>query len=93
MLTRAGPLHRGECWPGFLHGSKLKTTADVLTLLGRLIGHTLTGEVDPKIATSVGYLAGIFLKVLEQVELGERVEAIERIILERKLIHTKGGVR
>src|SRR4051812_32349971 len=43
----------------------LKNVGDVVILLGSTINQVRKGQVDPRVANSVGYLSGILLKALE----------------------------
>jgi hypothetical protein len=62
----------------------LKTTADVVRLLGQTINQTRRGELDPKVANAVGYLASALLRAImpdetaRQIdELREQIEALK----------------
>ena len=61
----------------FLHSPD---TEELVTLLADTIDDVRTGQVDPKIANSVGYLAGIILKARQQQALEERLAAIEEAL-------------
>ena len=56
----------------------LKTHEDTLSLLAKTMNWVLRGEVATQVANSVGYLAGIYLKVKEYGELEERMDALEK---------------
>jgi len=62
----------------------LKTPQGVAELLEDTINRVRSGEMPPKIANTIGYLAGHTLKALEVSNLDQRVEMVESIILERK---------
>ncbi|MGB7061149.1 MAG: hypothetical protein WBF13_02200 [Candidatus Zixiibacteriota bacterium] len=56
---------------------QIETTSDVVKLLNETINQVRTGQIEVKIANSVGYLSGICLKALEQGDLEKRLEALE----------------
>ena len=58
---------------------ELETSSHVARLLAETINNVRRGELDPKVANSVGYLANILVKTLEQSEIAERLETLERI--------------
>lgn len=55
----------------------LKNAGDVIALLGTTINQVRRGQVDPRVANSVGYLSGILLKALEVSALERRVSDLE----------------
>ena len=64
---------------------KKPTPTDVVVLLADTIDHVRVGNMDPKVANSVGYLGGIILKALETEALEERLAAIEAAVLGSQL--------
>ena len=62
----------------------LKTPQGVAELLEDTINRVRSGEMPPKIANTIGYLAGHALKALEASNLDQRVEMVESILLQRK---------
>jgi len=62
----------------------IKTPQEVGKLLEDTINGVRSGEIPPKIANTIGYLAGHALKALEASNLDQRVEIVESILLERK---------
>ena len=63
---------------------KINQSKDVVLLLEDIINKVRTGEIDLRVANCIGYLSNILIKALEQGEFEEKVEMIERLILERK---------
>ena len=57
---------------------------EVLDLLADTVNRVRSGEMPPRIANTVGYLAGHMIKALEMAELEDRLKKVERIVLERK---------
>lgn len=56
----------------------LQTAQDVVTLLGGTISQVSRGELDTRIANTVGYLCGVLLRAREQGDLESRLEILER---------------
>jgi len=52
--------------PADTPGRRLLNTQDVSNLLADSINQVLRGQLDPKVANSVGYLATVMLRSLEQ---------------------------
>ena len=62
---------------------ELKTAQDVVNLLEDTVNRVRSGELDVKIGNCLGVLSGQVIKALEIVSVSNRVEIIERAILER----------
>ena len=62
----------------------IKQGDDVILLLEDTINKVRAGEIDLRVANSIGYLAGHLLKAIEIAKLEGRVEIIERAILEKR---------
>lgn len=56
---------------------RLKSPTDVCDLLGDTINQVRCGLMDSRIATTVGYLAGILLRGMEHGQLDDRLTRIE----------------
>ena len=65
---------------------RLKTAADVLTLLEEQVGAVRSDESLATVerARTVGYLAGVALKAIEAGDLAARVEAVEAVLKGRR---------
>jgi len=57
--------------------------SDVVSAAIQTINEVRSGALPPKVASTIGYLLGVTLKGFEQSELQNRVQTIERVILER----------
>jgi hypothetical protein len=55
----------------------LASMADVASLLAVTINQTRRGELDPRVANSLGYLGSVLVKALEQSDLERRIQALE----------------
>jgi hypothetical protein len=59
---------------------ELRTIADVVDLVGETINQVRRGQLDMKIANTVGYLSGILLTALDKGQLEQRLAALEAIV-------------
>jgi len=58
----------------------LGNTNDVATLLGDSINRLRRGELDPRVANAMGYLASVLLRALEQGPMEERMAKLEAML-------------
>lgn len=68
---------------------KINQGRDIVLLLEDAINKVRAGEIDLKVANCIGYLAGHLIKAFEVAELQNRVDTIERLVLERKTTFKK----
>ncbi len=73
-------------------GSRIKTLAadapdvkvadcrDVVALISETINQVRKGQVDPRVANAVGYLANVLIKAVEQGELERRLAEVEAAV-------------
>jgi hypothetical protein len=54
----------------------------VLSLLRDTVNRVLRGELDPKAATTVGYLAGLLIRAIEQQADDQRLAELEAEVVE-----------
>ena len=62
----------------------IKEVQDVVKLLESTINDVRAGKLDVKIGNCIGVLSGQLLKALEMANIANRVEIIERAILEKR---------
>jgi hypothetical protein len=77
---RAGGLNRtrpAATLPPETPDHALGTTQDVANLLGDSINRLRRGELDPRVANAIGYLATVLLRALEQGPMEERMARLE----------------
>lgn len=60
--------------------SRTTGPSELIDLLADTIDEVKMGEIDPKIANSVGYLAGVMMKVIQHQAFEERLAAIEEAL-------------
>ena len=63
---------------------KVEDGADVVKLLGATINQVRRGQLDPRVANAVGYLANIILAATGQRELETRIAELEALVKKRR---------
>jgi hypothetical protein len=58
---------------------KIRERRDVARLLAATINDVRKGRVDPRIATTIGYLGNILISIVKEDELEKRIEQLEAI--------------
>ena len=66
----------------------VRTIDDVGGLLFKTLEELRNGVLDADLARSIGYLAGVTAKVVETVDLGRRVRALEEDVLKFSEVET-----
>jgi len=59
---------------------QVKTCTDVVSLLSQTINQVRRGEIDPRVANAIGYLANLVLAATGHQELESRIEELESIV-------------
>jgi len=59
---------------------KVADCRDVVKLIGATINQVRKGELDPRVANAVGYLANVLIKAVEQSETERRLDELEAIV-------------
>jgi len=81
---RAGGLkNRPVALPRSVPDAPLADTRDVVRLVADTINQVRRGQIDPKVANSVGYLAGILFKAWDRGEFEARLKALESAVKPR----------
>jgi len=68
----------------------LKTAEDVRTVLGQVISDVRAGKLDPKIASTMAYVANVQLRAFEVADLERRLKLLESGDLKPFLEQLKG---
>ncbi len=63
---------------------KVQDGADVVRLLSDTINQVRRGEIDPRVANTVGYLSNIVLAATGQHELESRLAELESLLKPRR---------
>jgi hypothetical protein len=66
--------------------AKIRDCRDALALISDTINQVRKGEIDPRVANCVGFLANIAMRAFEQGEMEARIERLERLIKSRNPI-------
>jgi hypothetical protein len=66
----------------------LNSSKDVVGLLAESINQARRGELDPRVANTIGFLSGVLLKALEQGLVEERLLKVEAAL---ELLEEKQG--
>ena len=81
---RAGGLrNRAVALPSSVPDAPLADLRDVVRLVADTINQVRRGEIDPRIANSVGFLAGILIKAWDRGEFEARLKALESAVKPR----------
>ena len=59
---------------------QVESCQDVARLISTTINQVRKGELDPRIANAVGYLANVFIKAVEQGDIERRIEELEAAV-------------
>ena len=62
----------------------LETPQDAVMLLADTINRVRAGQLDVRIANCIGVLSGHLLKALEVAQLKDKIEVIERLVVEKR---------
>jgi hypothetical protein len=59
---------------------KVKDCQDVVMLISDTINQVRRGQIDPRVANAVGYLANVLIRAVEQGDLEKRLAELEALI-------------
>ena len=60
--------------------SKVRTSEDIVELMESVINRVKQGNLDIRVANTIGYLAGVTQKAIREVEVEDRLKRIENIV-------------
>jgi hypothetical protein len=75
-----GRKNRAATMPANTPHFSLNNGADAASLLGDTINRTRIGELDPRVANSIGYLCGILLRTFEVSSIEDRLATLEAAV-------------
>ncbi len=81
---QGGRANGGGVLPGDAADVPLRTAKDVSVLLECTINQVRKGQVSPKVAGSIAYLSGVWMKAFEATELEERLARVEQTLKARE---------
>jgi hypothetical protein len=82
--SRGGLANKMATLPADAPDVKVEDSADVVKLLSETINQVRRGEIDPRVANAVGYLANIVLAATGQGELESRLAELESLFKGRR---------
>lgn len=59
---------------------KIESCQDVVRLISETINQVRKGQVDPRVANAIGYLANVLIKAYEQGDLEKRIKDLEAAV-------------
>jgi len=59
---------------------EIEDTRDVVRLIAETINQVRRGQIDPRVANAVGYLANVLIRAVEQGELERRLVDLEALV-------------
>jgi hypothetical protein len=59
---------------------EIEDTRDVVRLIAETINQVRRGQIDPRVANAVGYLANVLIRAVEQGELERRMAELEALV-------------
>jgi hypothetical protein len=66
--------------------AKIQDCRDALGLISDTINQVRKGQIDPRVANSIGYLANIAIRAFERSDFETRVEKLEQLIKSRSSV-------
>jgi hypothetical protein len=61
--------------------AKIQDCRDALALISETISQVRRGQIDPRVANSIGFLASIAMRAFEQGNLENRIAKLERLLI------------
>jgi len=62
----------------------IATPGDVVNLLASTINEVREGKIDPRVANTIGFLAGHLIRALEIAEVNRKIEEVHAVLLKRE---------
>lgn len=59
---------------------KVESCQDVVRLISETINQVRKGDIDPRVANAVGYLANVLIRAVDQGEMEKRIEDLEAAV-------------
>jgi hypothetical protein len=66
---------------------KVEDCQDVVKLISETINQVRKGQIDPRVANAVGYLANVLIRAVEQGDLEKRLDDLEAVVKNQRSIH------
>lgn len=78
-----GRQNRMKTLDGTAPDVKIESCQDVVRLISETINQVRRGELDPRVANAIGYLANVLIKAAEQGDMEKRLEDLEAAVKSR----------
>lgn len=78
--SHGGRQNRIKTLQGTTPDARIDDCRDAIALLVQTINQVRKGEIDPRIANSVGFLTNILMKALDHHEIENRIEQLEALL-------------
>lgn len=66
---------------------KVEDCQDVVKLISKTINQVRKGQIYPRVANAVGYLANVLIRAVEQGDLEKRLADLEAVVKNQRPIH------
>jgi hypothetical protein len=80
---RGGQANGPAVLPADAADVQLESAKDIAVLLAQTINQARKGQIAPKIAGTIGYLASSLVKILETSNMEERLAKVEKVLQTR----------
>jgi hypothetical protein len=81
--SRGGSQNKLKTLADTLPDVKIADCEDVVEILSETINQVRKGQIDPRVANAVGYLATVLIKAAEQGDLERRISEVEAVLKSR----------
>lgn len=85
--ARGGYNGRIRVLPENCPNAEVQSAADIVRLLGETINQVRKGDLDPRIANAVGYLANVALRAIEGGDIEKRLTGLEAAVTQNRQVN------
>jgi hypothetical protein len=78
--AQGGRQHRVKTLEDSAPDVKVEDSGDAIALISETINQVRKGQIDPRVANCVGFLANILIKAVERDKLETRIEQLEELL-------------
>lgn len=66
---------------------EIEDCQDVVRLISETINQVRKGQIDPRVANAVGYLANVLIRAVEQGDMERRLDDLEAVVKTKRSLH------
>ena len=66
---------------------EIEDCQDVVRLISETINQVRKGQIDPRVANAVGYLANVLIRAVEQGDMEKRLDDLEAVVKTKRALH------